>query len=69
MVLICNTDYKCGLGMQKLYKGVLVRLRDMFDIRNKWAHMDSNLPDKAEIKDDFYTIADFMTQIRCSRGT
>lgn len=44
-------------------------LQKMFGIRNKWAHMDINLPDKAEIKDDFYTIADFMTQIRCSKDT
>lgn len=42
-------------------------LQKMFEVRNRWAHMDSNLPDKETIKGDLYAIADFMMLLRCSK--
>lgn len=42
-------------------------LQKMFDVRNRWSHMDSTLPTKDEIKEDLYTIAEFMTQLHCSK--
>lgn len=42
-------------------------LQKMFEVRNRWAHMDSNLPDKETVKGDLYAIADFMMLLRCSK--
>ena len=42
-------------------------LQKMFEVRNRWAHMDSNLPDKEAVKGDLYAIADFMMPLPCSK--
>ncbi len=42
-------------------------LQEMFNVRNRWAHMNTNLPEIEDIKYDLDTIADFMTQVGCSR--
>ncbi len=45
------------------------KLQEIVDVRNRWAHMDSNLPDAETIKNDLHSIAEFMGLLHCSRET
>ncbi len=42
-------------------------LQEMFNIRNRWSHMNANLPVTEDIKFDLDTIADFMSLVGCSK--
>lgn len=57
-------NFRCFMFMSDADRDCLQR---MFDVRNRWSHMDSTLPTKDEIKEDLYTIAEFMTQLHCSK--
>ncbi len=53
VVYLSQSDYDC--------------LQEMFNIRNRWSHMNSNLPIIDDIKYDLDTIADFMSFVGCSK--
>ncbi len=42
-------------------------LQEMFNIRNRWSHMNTNLPSTEDIRFDLETIADFMSLVGCSK--
>ena len=44
-------------------------VKSMFDVRNDWAHISTELPPKADIIADLYTISDFMVILNCANAT